>query len=65
LQAEGTAIVLGLPDGDITGILSPNTNYFHLDLDEAKPEAERGTDNDNGGVQAHAAGRSEMEGVQS
>lgn len=65
LQAEGTAIVLGLPDGDITGILSLNTNYFHLDLDEAKPEAERGTDNDNGGVQAHAAGRSEMEGVQS
>ncbi|TSI19679.1 MMPL family transporter [Brevibacterium aurantiacum] len=64
LQAEGTAIVLGLPDGDVTGILSPNTNYFHLDLDEAKPGAERGTDNDNGGVQAHAAGRSEMEGVQ-
>ncbi|WP_231443123.1 MMPL family transporter [Brevibacterium zhoupengii] len=65
LQAEGTAIVLGLPGGDITGILSPNTNYFHLDLDEAKPEVARGTDNDNGGVQAHAAGRSEMEGVQS
>ena len=65
LQAEGTAIVLGLPGGDVTGILSPNTNYFHLDLDEAKPEAERGTDNDNGGVQAHAAGRSEMEGMQS
>ncbi|SMX98073.1 putative drug exporter of the RND superfamily [Brevibacterium sp. 239c] len=65
LQAEGTAIVLGLPDGDVSGVLSPHTNYFHLDLDEAKPEAERGTDNDNGGVQAHAAGRSEMEGVQS
>lgn len=65
LQAEGTAIVLGLPDDDVTGVLSPNTNYFHLDLDEAKPETERGTDNDNGGVQAHAAGRSEMEGVQS
>lgn len=65
LQAEGTAIVLGLPDGDVTGVLSPNTNYFNLDLDEAKPEVERGTDNDNGSVQAHAAGRSEMEGVQS
>lgn len=65
LQAEGTTIVLGLPDGDVTEVLSPNTNYFHLDLDEAKPEAERGTDNDNGGVQAHVTGRSEMEGVQS
>ena len=65
LQIEGTTIVLGLPDGDVTGVLSPNTNYFHLDLDAAKPEAERGTDNENGGVQAYAASRSEMEGVQS
>lgn len=65
LQEAGTAIVLGLPDGDVSGILSPHTNYFHLDLDEAAPEGDGGADDDNGGVRAHAAGRSNMEGVQS
>lgn len=65
LQEAGTTIVLGLPTGDVTGVLAPNTNYFHLDLDEATPDGEGGTDNENGGVEAYAAGRSEMEGVQS
>ena len=65
LQYEGTAVVLGLPNDDVTGVLTPDTNYLHLDLDAARPEGAGGPDNENGGVEPHAAGLSEMEGVQS
>ena len=63
LVEAGTAVVLGLPDGDVSGILTPETNYYHLDLDEARPAQPSGTDNE-GGEQISAAGTN-MEGVQS
>jgi RND superfamily putative drug exporter len=65
LVADGTTVVLGLPDGDVTGILSPDTNYFHLDLDEARPDERGDTDSEDGGVATIAAGSTNMEGVQS
>ena len=64
LVAAGTTVVLGLPDGDVTGILTPETNYFHLDLDEARPD-ERGDTDSEGGEPIHAAVGTDMEGVQS
>lgn len=63
LVEAGTAVVLGLPDGDVSGILTPETNYYHLDLDEARPAQPSGTDNE-GGEHISAAGTN-MEGVQS
>jgi RND superfamily putative drug exporter len=62
LVEAGTAVVLGLPDGDVSGILTPETNYYHLDLDEARPAQPSGTDNE-GGEHISAAGTN-MEGVQ-
>ncbi|MCT2356768.1 MMPL family transporter [Brevibacterium casei] len=35
LTADGTALVLALPDADVRGILAPNADYLHLDLDAA------------------------------
>ena len=63
LVEAGTAVVLGLPDGDVSGILTPETNYYHLDLDEARPAQPSGTDNESG-EHISAAGTN-MEGVQS
>src|SRR5699024_9412318 len=63
LVEAGTTVVLGLPDGDVSGILTPETNYYHLDLDEARPAQPSGTDNE-GGEHISAAGTN-MEGVQS
>ncbi|UVI35652.1 MMPL family transporter [Brevibacterium spongiae] len=65
LVADGTTVVLGLPDGDVTGLLSPETNYFHLDLDQARPDEQGGTDSEPGGEHTHAADSTNMEGVQS
>ncbi|MGC2939135.1 MULTISPECIES: MMPL family transporter [unclassified Brevibacterium] len=65
LAANGTTVVLGLPDGDVTGIISPETNYFHLDLDEARPDERGGTDSESGGEHTHAVDSTNMEGVQS
>ena len=65
LVADGTTVVLGLPDGDVTGIFSPDTNYFHLDLDEARPDGRGETDSESGGEHTHAADSTNMEGVQS
>ncbi|WP_166974208.1 MMPL family transporter [Brevibacterium atlanticum] len=65
LVDAGTTVVLGLPDGDVTGILSPETNYFHLDLDEARPDERGDTDSGHGGETTIAAGSTNMEGVQS
>lgn len=72
LTADGTAVVLALPDGDVRGVLAPNADYLHLDLDEASIDqddrqhhlggrAEQET-SDSPGVRA---GDSEREGVQS
>ncbi|HHX48364.1 MAG TPA: MMPL family transporter [Brevibacterium sp.] len=65
LVAEGTTVILGLPDGDVTGIFSPETNYFHLDLDEARPDERGGTDSESDGEHTHAVDSTNMEGVQS
>ena len=63
LFRSGTTVVLGLPDGDVSGILTPETNYYHLDLDEARPVESNETDSE-GGEHIRAAGTN-MEGVQS
>ncbi|WP_210603371.1 MMPL family transporter [Brevibacterium oceani] len=65
LVDAGTTVVLGLPDGDVAGNLSPETNYFHLDLDEARPDERGDTDSEYGGESTIAAGSTNMEGVQS
>lgn len=65
LVEQGSTVVLGVPDGDISGILSPDTNYFHLDLDAAAPGERDGNDNDEAGAFVSASGISNMEGVQS
>ena len=65
LVADGTTVILGMPDADVTGIFSPETNYFHLDLDEARPDERGGTDSESDGEHTHAVDSTNMEGVQS
>lgn len=49
----------------MTGLLSPETNYFHLDLDEALPDERGGTDSEADGEHTRAVDSTNMEGVQS
>ncbi|GAA1641342.1 MULTISPECIES: MMPL family transporter [Brevibacterium] len=72
LTAEGTAVVLALPSGDVRGILPPHADYLHLDLDQAtidpaagSPAAGEPEGTDSIGARTGAAATNHTEGVQS